>query len=83
VVLRPGVTGDAAKVAELQELVKRQIAPYKCPRVIEFLPELPHTPTGKLQRFKLRTQAAGEVAGGAAGEPAGGVAGGAAGGVAG
>ncbi len=54
VVLRPGVAGDAAKVAELQELVKRQIAPYKCPRVIEFLPELPHTPTGKLQRFKLR-----------------------------
>jgi 2-aminobenzoate-CoA ligase len=39
--------------------VKRQIAPYKCPRVIEFLPELPHTPTGKLQRFKLRTLAAG------------------------
>ena len=59
VVLRPGVAGDAAKVAELQELVKRQIAPYKCPRVIEFLPELPHTPTGKLQRFKLRTLAAG------------------------
>jgi 2-aminobenzoate-CoA ligase len=59
VVLRPGVAGDAAKAAELQELVKRQIAPYKCPRVIEFLPELPHTPTGKLQRFKLRTLAAG------------------------
>ena len=49
----------AAKAAELQELVKRQIAPYKCPRVVEFLPELPHTPTGKLQRFKLRTLAAG------------------------
>jgi acyl-coenzyme A synthetase/AMP-(fatty) acid ligase len=38
--------------------VKRQIAPYKGPRVIEFLPELPHTPTGKLQRFKLRRLAA-------------------------
>jgi 2-aminobenzoate-CoA ligase len=59
VVLRPGVVADAAKAAELQELVKRQIAPYKCPRVIEFLAELPHTPTGKLQRFKLRTLAAG------------------------
>ena len=58
VVLRPGVVGDAAKAAELQELVKRQIAPYKCPRVVEFLPELPHTPTGKLQRFKLRELAA-------------------------
>jgi 2-aminobenzoate-CoA ligase len=59
VVLRPGVVGDAAKAAELQELVKREIAPYKCPRVVEFLPELPHTPTGKLQRFKLRERAAG------------------------
>jgi 2-aminobenzoate-CoA ligase len=59
VVLRPGVVGDAAKAAELQELVKREIAPYKCPRVVEFVPELPHTPTGKLQRFKLRELAAG------------------------
>jgi 2-aminobenzoate-CoA ligase len=63
VVLRPGVVGDAAKAVELQELVKRQIAPYKCPRVIEFLPELPHTPTGKLQRFKLRRRAADGAAG--------------------
>jgi 2-aminobenzoate-CoA ligase len=54
VVLREGVAGDAAKAVELMELVKREIAPYKCPRVIEFLPELPHTQTGKLQRFKLR-----------------------------
>jgi 2-aminobenzoate-CoA ligase len=59
VVLRPGVTGDAAKAAELRELVKQEIAPYKCPRVIEFLAELPHTQTGKLQRFKLRERAAG------------------------
>ena len=59
VVLRPGVAGDDAKAAELQELVKREIAPYKCPRVIEFLAELPHTQTGKLQRFKLRELAAG------------------------
>ncbi len=58
VVLRPGVAGDAAKAAELQERVKQEIAPYKCPRVIEFLPELPHTQTGKLQRFKLRELAA-------------------------
>ena len=57
VVLRPGVGGDAAKAAELQELVRREIAPYKCPRVVEFLPELPHTQTGKLQRFKLREYA--------------------------
>ena len=59
VVLRPGSTGDAAKAAELQELVKQEIAPYKYPRVVEFVPELPRTPTGKLQRFKLRERAAG------------------------
>jgi 2-aminobenzoate-CoA ligase len=59
VVLADGVRGDAAKAAELQELVKREIAPYKCPRVVEFLPELPHTQTGKLQRYKLRKLAAG------------------------
>ncbi|HEX8786395.1 MAG TPA: hypothetical protein VF793_09445, partial [Telluria sp.] len=34
--------------------VKRTIAPYKYPRVIEFVSELPKTQTGKLQRFKLR-----------------------------
>ncbi|MGW0522052.1 AMP-binding protein [Crossiella sp. NPDC003009] len=58
VVLTPGVTGDAAKAAELQEFVKSVIAPYKYPRVIEFLPELPRTTTGKLQRFRLRERAA-------------------------
>lgn len=39
---------------ELQDFVKQQIAPYKYPRVIEFLKELPKTETGKVQRFKLR-----------------------------
>ena len=57
VVLRPGVPADAATAAQLQELVKRQIAPYKCPRVVEFLPALPRTPTGKLQRYRLRERA--------------------------
>lgn len=41
-------------VTELQELVKAKIAPYKYPRSIEFVPALPRTNTGKLQRFKLR-----------------------------
>ena len=54
VVLRAGVAGDAATAAALQEFCKREIAPYKYPRVVEFVAELPHTPTGKLQRFKLR-----------------------------
>ena len=39
---------------ELQEHVKGTIAPYKYPRVIEFVDTLPRTETGKLQRFKLR-----------------------------
>ncbi|MGI8702307.1 MAG: AMP-binding protein [Nocardioidaceae bacterium] len=42
---------------ELQDFVKRQIAPYKYPRVVEFATELPRTSTGKLQRFRLRTDA--------------------------
>ncbi|HTD38598.1 MAG TPA: benzoate-CoA ligase family protein [Candidatus Limnocylindrales bacterium] len=49
--------GDAALVTELQEFVKARIAPYKYPRAIEFVPELPRTQTGKLQRYKLRTAA--------------------------
>ena len=39
---------------ELQEHVKKIIAPYKYPRAIEFVDALPRTETGKLQRFKLR-----------------------------
>jgi 2-aminobenzoate-CoA ligase len=54
VVLRSGVAGDAAKAKEIQDFTKQQIAPYKYPRVIEFVEELPRTATGKLQRFRLR-----------------------------
>ena len=54
VVLRDGAPADAAKVTELQDFVKQKIAPYKYPRVIRFLPELPRTNTGKLQRYRLR-----------------------------
>ncbi|MBI5719158.1 MAG: AMP-binding protein [Burkholderiales bacterium] len=57
VVLRPGHGGDAAMVAELQDYVKRTIAPYKYPREIEFRTSLPRTETGKLQRFRLRAGA--------------------------
>ena len=53
-VLKPGHTGDAAMVKALQDHVKAQIAPFKYPREIEFLPSLPRTETGKLQRFRLR-----------------------------
>jgi acyl-coenzyme A synthetase/AMP-(fatty) acid ligase len=40
----------------LQDFVKRELAPYKYPRQIEFVSELPYTPTGKIQRFRLRQQ---------------------------
>ena len=54
VVLRPGYQGTEVLVKELQDYVKSQIAPYKYPRVIEFVRALPRTETGKLQRFRLR-----------------------------
>ena len=57
IVLREGITGDAALAKALQEHVKASIAPYKYPRAIEFVPVLPKTATGKLQRFALRQMA--------------------------
>lgn len=58
VVLKPGITGDEACAKRLQEYVKSVIAPYKYPRSVEFRDSLPKTATGKLQRFKLREEAA-------------------------
>lgn len=55
VVLREGARADAGA---LQEFAKQAIAPYKYPRIVEFVPELPRTGTGKLQRFVLRERAA-------------------------
>jgi 2-aminobenzoate-CoA ligase len=57
VVLVPDVAGDAALATELQDHVKREIAPYKYPRAIEFVAQLPKTETGKLKRFALRQMA--------------------------
>ncbi|MEU3463257.1 AMP-binding protein [Streptomyces sp. NPDC006733] len=54
VVLREGVPRDAATVGALRDFAKGVIVPYKCPRDIVFLDALPRTPTGKLQRFRLR-----------------------------
>jgi 2-aminobenzoate-CoA ligase len=62
IVLRPGDTGDAAMTRALQENVKATIAPYKYPRAIEYVGELPRTQTGKLQRFELRRKAAEDAA---------------------
>ncbi|WP_308634929.1 AMP-binding enzyme [Massilia brevitalea] len=73
VVVRAGQEADAALACELQEFTKRRIAPYKYPRRIftkrriapykyprriVFRDALPRTETGKLQRFKLRAEAA-------------------------
>jgi 2-aminobenzoate-CoA ligase len=58
VVLRDGVEPGPDKTAELQDFVKRTIAPYKYPRSIEFVAALPRTPTGKLQRYRLRERQA-------------------------
>ncbi len=48
-----GIPGDEM-AAELQRLVKERLAPYKYPRWIEFVEELPKTATGKIQRYLLR-----------------------------
>src|SRR5262249_48191403 len=54
VVLSRGISASDLLGRELQDFVKSQIAPYKYPREIEFVPELPHSSTGKLQRSRLR-----------------------------
>jgi 4-hydroxybenzoate-CoA ligase/benzoate-CoA ligase len=53
VVLQQGEASQA-KAEELQQFVKDRLAPYKYPRWIEFMDDLPKTATGKIQRFKLR-----------------------------
>ena len=54
VVLAVDAEPSGELVAELQEHVKAQIAPYKYPRAIEFVEALPKTATGKLRRSELR-----------------------------
>jgi benzoate-CoA ligase len=55
IVLCAGVKGTSDLANDLQQFVRTKLAEYKRPRWIEFLPELPKTPTGKIQRFKLRS----------------------------
>ncbi|HYF59186.1 MAG TPA: benzoate-CoA ligase family protein [Burkholderiaceae bacterium] len=54
VVLKDASLASEALSAELQGFVKERLAPFKYPRAIEFVPELPKTATGKIQRFRLR-----------------------------
>ncbi|MEK9775603.1 MAG: benzoate-CoA ligase family protein, partial [Quisquiliibacterium sp.] len=55
VVLKPGASTNEA---ELKAFVKDKLAPYKYPRMIEFVADLPKTATGKIQRFRLREREA-------------------------
>jgi benzoate-CoA ligase len=57
VVLCDGVAPSEALVEEIQQLVKSELAPFKYPRWVEFIDQLPKTATGKIQRFKLRARA--------------------------
>jgi benzoate-CoA ligase len=59
VVLKPGREAAPELAHELRQHVKALLAPYKYPRWIEFVAELPKTATGKIQRFKLRAREAG------------------------
>jgi acyl-coenzyme A synthetase/AMP-(fatty) acid ligase len=54
VVVRSGAAPTPELATELQQFVRERLAEYKRPRWVEFLPELPKTATGKIQRFRLR-----------------------------
>ncbi|MEN6641060.1 MAG: AMP-binding protein [Armatimonadia bacterium] len=54
VILAKGYTASDALVKELQDHVKRVTAPYKYPRVVEFVDELPKTISGKIRRVQIR-----------------------------
>jgi benzoate-CoA ligase len=56
VVLKSGQKPTDTLASELQQHVKSHLAPFKYPRWIEFIDELPKTATGKIQRFKLRAR---------------------------
>jgi benzoate-CoA ligase len=55
IILNDGLNESSELIMELQAFVKERIAPYKYPRMIEFVSELPKTVTGKIQRYKLRS----------------------------
>ena len=59
VALHPEYFGNDAMVKALQDHVRAEVAPYKAPRIIEFLDAMPRTESGKLQRFALRRMAGG------------------------
>jgi benzoate-CoA ligase len=56
-VTRDGATAGAELAEALRRYVKQRLAGYKAPRWVDFVAELPKTPTGKIQRFRLRAGA--------------------------
>ncbi|MGI4886068.1 MAG: acyl-CoA synthetase [Janthinobacterium lividum] len=66
-ILRPGVAASPALAAELFAFCRAHLAPYKMPRLSEFVPELPKTISGKIRRVELRAQEARHRLGGAPG----------------
>jgi benzoate-CoA ligase len=58
VVVKPGTRADNDLAQALEHHARTVLAPFKCPRWIAFLDELPKTATGKIQRFKLREDSA-------------------------
>jgi 2-aminobenzoate-CoA ligase len=57
VVLKAGEAGSDAMARALQDFVKQAVAPYKYPRAVAFVNQLPRTQSGKLQRFRLQENA--------------------------
>jgi len=60
IVLTRGYTPSDALAKEIQEHVKHQTAPYKYPRIVEFVPELPKTISGKIRRIEIREKTEGK-----------------------
>jgi acetyl-CoA synthetase len=56
VVLQPQFRADAALAEELKQHVRKRLSAHAYPREVEFVDELPKTPSGKIQRFLLRNQ---------------------------
>ena len=63
VVLKSHAHSSEQQIKVLQDYVKNTIAPYKYPRIVEFVEKLPRTETGKLQRFALRQNELAKIAG--------------------
>jgi len=56
VVLKPGSAPSDQLAQEIREFVRKRLAGYKAPRWVDFVPDLPKTATGKVQRFRLRAK---------------------------